>query len=117
VPGARLIPIVSGPPGTAGASQGRAIVLDVPGYIALAAPAVAKQGFFEREIARRVEQFGDLAQVFSTYESRHAPSDPKPFQRGINAIQLLQSGGRWWLVTVYWQDETPERPLPAEYLH
>jgi hypothetical protein len=36
--------------------------------------------------------------------------------RGINSIQLLNDGKRWWIMTIYWQGETPETPLPKEYL-
>jgi hypothetical protein len=73
-------------------------------------------GFFEREIARRTDCFGNICQIFSTYESRHAASDPKPFERGVNAIQLLRDGKRWWIASVAWDTERPDSPIPPEYL-
>jgi len=76
-------------------------------------PAV---GFFEREAARRTDCFGNVCHVFSTYESRHAPSDAAPFQRGINSIQLLRDGNRWWIASVVWDAERPDNPIPAQYL-
>lgn len=36
--------------------------------------------------------------------------------RGINSIQLFDDGNRWWIVSVYWQAETPDLPLPSAYL-
>lgn len=72
-------------------------------------------GFREREIARREELFGNIAHVFSTYEGVRE-GDPEPFVRGINSIQLLNDGSRWWIVSVYWQAEGPVNPLPARYL-
>jgi hypothetical protein len=42
--------------------------------------------------------------------------DATPFARGINSFQLFFDGTRWWILTIYWQEETPEHPLPAEYL-
>ena len=75
-----------------------------------------KDGFHEREIARRVEQFGHIAHVFSTYESRHRRSDPQPFMRGINSIQLFNDGTRWWVMNVTWSQETPVMPIPEDYL-
>jgi hypothetical protein len=54
--------------------------------------------------------------VWSTYESRHDPNDPKPFMRGINSIQLFHDGTRWWIVSIYWQQEGPEHPVPEKYL-
>jgi hypothetical protein len=53
--------------------------------------------------------------VFSTYESRHALADAKPFERGINSFQLLYDGQRWWVVTIYWQGERPGLPIPPQY--
>jgi hypothetical protein len=76
----------------------------------------APAGFFEREIARRTDCFGNVCHVFSTYESRRSLSDPKPFQRGINSIQLLRDGARWWIASVIWDAERPDNPVPAEYL-
>src|SRR5947207_5484828 len=54
------------------------LMLDVEGYIDRVEPIFAKSGFYEKEVARRVEQFGRIAHVWSTYESRHDPSDPTP---------------------------------------
>jgi hypothetical protein len=28
----------------------------------------------------------------------------------------MHDGKRWWVVSLMWQAETPELPLPAEYL-
>jgi hypothetical protein len=42
--------------------------------------------------------------------------DKQPFLRGINSFQLLNDGKRWWVLTIYWQAETSETPLPKEYL-
>lgn len=78
--------------------------------------AEAASGFFEREIARRADCFGNVCQVFSTYESRHAPADAAPFQRGINSIQLVRDGKRWWIASVAWDVEKPDGVIPAQYL-
>jgi hypothetical protein len=71
--------------------------------------------FFESEVARKSDCFGNVCQVFSTYEGRHAPGDEKPFVRGINAIQLVKDGKRWWIASVAWDTEKPDNPIPAEY--
>ena len=60
--------------------------------------------------------YGNVVHVFSTYESRHAASDKTPFARGINSFQLLNDGKRWWIITIYWLAETPDNPLPKQYL-
>ncbi len=71
--------------------------------------------FHEVEVARRVERFGCIAHVFSTYESRRTP-DGEPFVRGVNSIQLVHDGARWWVLTVMWDTERELQPLPAELL-
>lgn len=90
--------------------------LTVEDYIARNSKAFATMGFFEREAARTVEVFGQVAHVFSTYESRHAAGDAKPFQRGINSIQLVNDGKRWWVVNLVWRAEDANLPLPERYL-
>jgi len=92
------------------------LVLDVEGYIERVEPLFAKEGFYETEIARQVEQFGHIAHVWSTYESRHDLSEPEPFMRGINSIQLFNDGKRWWILSIYWQHESKKSPLPDKYL-
>ncbi len=107
--GARLIVIRSTPGGPEPA------VLTPDDYVQRAGANFAKAGFYESEVSRRVETFGGIAHVFSTYESRHAPSEP-PFARGINSIQLVRSGKRWKVMTILWDSERPDCPLPSRYL-
>jgi len=111
-PGARLIPTAK-----PGATDGLAPqILDVEGFIARVEPYFAEHGFFEKEIARRTEQFGHIAHVWSTYESRHSEDDPEPFSRGINTIQLFYDGNRWRIVNIFWQQESVADPIPEKYL-
>jgi len=90
--------------------------MSVEDYITRNSKAFATMGFFEREAARKSETFGQIVHVFSTYESRHAAGDAKPFQRGINSIQLYHDGKRWWIVNVLWRAEDERLPLPERYL-
>lgn len=90
--------------------------MGVEDYIGRNSKAFATMGFFEREAARTSETFGQIVHVFSTYESRHAADDAKPFQRGINSIQLYHDGKRWWIVNVLWRAEDAHLPLPERYL-
>ena len=75
-----------------------------------------EHGFFEEELHRTTEEFGHMAQVFSTYQAFHGKSDLEPFMRGINSLQLLNDGHRWWVVNIYWAQETPGNPIPERYL-
>jgi hypothetical protein len=98
-------------------------VIDVDGFQSLVHKAIAAAkekgdptSFYESEIARRTDCFGNVCQVFSTYESRRAPSDAKPFVRGINSIQLVRDEQGWWVASVIWDTERPDNPIPAQYL-
>jgi hypothetical protein len=98
-------------------------VLDVDGFEQRVKEAVAgaKQkgdptSFFEKEVSRRTDCFGNVCQIFSTYESRRAPADEKPFVRGINSIQLVNDGHRWWIASVAWDTERADNPIPPQYL-
>jgi hypothetical protein len=69
--------------------------------------------FCERELNRRTEVFADLAQVFSTYERS---AEAGELRRGINSMQLVKDGSRWWIVSLSWSDESDDGPLPSRYL-
>ena len=97
-PGARLIPTGMTPDRKAVSR-----VMTPDEYANATGTNLERNGFFEREISRTGETFGSVTHAFSTYESRRHANDEKPFARGINSIQLLNDGTRWWVVTVYWQ--------------
>jgi hypothetical protein len=110
VPGARLVPTGRTPDGAY-----QHAVLSVEDYITRAGPQLERLGFREHEIARVLERFGNIAHVFSTYEG-FVESSPEPFVRGINSIQLWNDGTRWWIITIFWEPENPDNPLPPRYL-
>jgi len=85
-------------------------------YIKNSGKWLESNGFFEKEIHRTTNTFGNMAEVFSTYECYYNITDKKPFMRGINSIQLWNDGKRWWIVNLYWTQETYDNPIPEEYL-
>jgi hypothetical protein len=107
--GARLIPI------RVTAESTTPSVLTVEDYAKRAGANFEKNGFFEAEVSRRVERFGNIAHVFSTYESRHAPGE-KPFARGINSFQLVFDGKMWKVITILWDSERAGNAIPERYL-
>lgn len=111
LPGAHLIP--TGAKKEGGGFFARIYTPDE--YVARATAIFEKQGFYETEISRRMERYGNIVQIFSTYESRHDPKEA-PFTRGINSFQLFFDGTRWWVVNTIWQGESAEFPIPAEFL-
>lgn len=85
-------------------------------YVKRVEPIFARDGFHERELARHVDLYGNIAQVFSTYHAFRKSDEKTPFLRGINSFQLLNDGKRWWVMTIYWQAETPDNVIPGKYL-
>lgn len=85
-------------------------------YAATSGSWLEKNGFFEKEIYRVTETYGSLTHIFSSYESYRSEADEKPFTRGINSIQLMNDGNRWWIVNIYWLGETDDNQIPKKYL-
>lgn len=110
-PDARMIPARSKPDGGA-----MAMYVTITDYISLNKTYFEKGGFMDKEVARRTETFGHMAQVWSTFESRHKAEDAEPYVRGINSVQLIRDGDRWRIVNVFWDFEDAATPIPADYL-
>src|SRR5262249_42694247 len=69
-------------------------------------PYFAATNFFEIEIGRRIDVFGNMAHVWSAYEARPNLSDKEPERRGINSIQLYRDEtGRWQIMSMIWDNE------------
>lgn len=110
IPEARLIaaqPLADGAP---------CVVLTPEQFIRMNTVYFASGGYFERDVHRRVDRFGNMALVLSTYESRRELDDAEAYSRGINSFQLAFDGRRWWIATVMWDYERPENPIPPERL-
>ena len=110
-PDAKLIPSVTNKEG-----KHVARFLKPDDYIASSGAWLIENGFFEKEIHRTVNTFGNITQVFSTYESFRSEADELPFMRGINSIQLLYDKERWWIINIYWMQESEANPIPSDYL-
>lgn len=85
-------------------------------YVKSESSYIEKSGYFERAASMKVQRFGQIAHVLSVYESRRAAEDEMPYSRGVNSIQLVESGGRWWISSVLWQRETEDLSIPEEFL-
>jgi hypothetical protein len=77
---------------------------------------LGRRGFHEKEISRITEMFGNIAHTFSTYEARYKKNDAIMLARGINSIQLANYKKRWWVLTVFWTEESAGNPIPEKYL-
>lgn len=86
--------------------------LDAQAFLAMTRNLVdigAYTSFFEFEVARTVERFGDIAQVWSVYETRRNKTAQQPLGRGVNSIQLIRERDAWRVLGLLW-DETHADP-------
>lgn len=109
LPQGRLTSATKNPDGTF-----RVRPMSVEDYSKGAGSYFAQHAFYESPIVNRIETFGNVSQVFSSYESRRTPGEA-PFARGVNSIQLLYDGSRWWIVSILWDQERDDNPLPKEF--
>ncbi len=84
-------------------------------YAADTTPFFAANPFYEVEIGRRIDLFGNIAHVWSAYEARTALDDEAPERRGINSIQLFRDPARGWrIIAMIWDNERAGLTIPAE---
>lgn len=113
LPTARLIPNVEQTGGTFVTFSADEYAALVDSLTVVGGPQ--DRGFQEEELARRVEVYGDVAHVFSTYRKGYFGLD-ELLGRGVNAIQMVRAEGRWWVTHMAWDEENGAGPLPARYL-
>ncbi|MBC3879945.1 hypothetical protein H8K35_06595 [Undibacterium sp. LX40W] len=85
-------------------------ILSISDYIANSGPRLIEIGFREKELARKTEQWGELAQVFTSYETFEEKDNVT--RRGINSVQLMHDGTRWWIISLLFEAERPQLQLP-----
>jgi hypothetical protein len=77
-------------------------------------PYFAENDFFEIEIGRRIDLFGNMAHVWSAYEARRSLDDDEPERRGINSIQLFRDPELGWrIVSMIWDNERDGVEVPT----
>lgn len=72
-------------------------------------------GFVEEGLHQETRQYGDVAHLISTYVSRFH-GEEQEIARGINFLTLVRRDGRWWVLSVAWDEENAAGPIPSEYL-
>ena len=75
-----------------------------------------RKGLVQTEVARRTQAFGNIVQIFSTFEAHRSSRDLEQLPRGVYSIQLLRENHRWWIVSILEEIERPNLALPKAYL-
>jgi len=84
-------------------------------FIERVTPNVTAKGFFEKPVATRLLIYGNIAHVWSTYETREAASQEKPDARGINSFEMVRIGGEWKVQSILWEKEDAAHPIPPQF--
>ncbi|WMI67587.1 hypothetical protein [Mangrovimonas sp. YM274] len=90
--------------------------LSVEDYINTTNDWIIANGYIKKEIHRVTQSYGNITHAFITFEAFRSEQDETPFLRGIDSIELLFDGQRWWVVNLYWTLETEGTPIPEDYL-
>ena len=77
-------------------------VLTPAQYRSTRQPYFDTNDFYEVETAHHATIRGDIAHVFSEYESRRTPDGPA-FDRGVNGIMLVRIAGLWRVTSIAWE--------------
>jgi hypothetical protein len=89
-------------------------IMGLDDYARDTTPFFMSHAFFEVEIGRRIDLFGNIAHVWSAYEARSALDDAAPERRGINSIQLFRDPEHGWrIMAMIWDNERDGVTLPA----
>jgi hypothetical protein len=73
-----------------------------------------KVGFWEYEVYRETQKFGNITHVWSTYELTEEENGPVK-GRGMNSIQLYYDGNRWWILSWMFDSERADNPIPKKH--
>lgn len=71
--------------------------------------------FYEVEIHREVQTFGNVTHVWSTYAWSTEENGPVG-GRGINSIQLYNDGERWWVMSWIFDSERSDNFIPSAFV-
>ena len=94
------------------------VVMTVDDYVQRSGPMLMRDGFFETELYSEIERYGNVAHVWSTYESRIRSPETEPIDRGINSFQLVHIDGRWLVYSILWNSERAGAgTIPDRYLN
>ena len=107
---ARLIP--AAPQSDAAAPR----VLTPEDYVQRTSDVVHEERVLRARSGAALGGFGTIAHVFSTSQVGGAPRTTRHRWRADQLIQLMRHANRWWVVSVMWDQERTDNPIPPDYV-
>ncbi len=95
-------------------SNGEQVVLALNEFHGDTDAMIMETDFFESEVNREVRIFGNIAHVWSTYQTQLVEDGPVE-RRGINSIQLIYQDDRWWIISWIFDKETEVNRIPRSF--
>ena len=96
------------------AEKGRQVTSTLDTFHTATDDLVFNTAFYESEVNREVRIFGNIAQVWSTYETRFKKGG-KVERRGINSIQLVFENNRWYIISWVFRGEDENTRIPQTF--
>ncbi len=94
--------------------QGKQVTMTLQEFHKETDDMVFNTAFYESEINREVRIFGNIAHVWSTYETR-LEKEGKVARRGINSIQLIFENERWYIISWTFCGENEIYKIPKTF--
>jgi len=82
---------------------------------ALESSMLRKTGFHGTVARVSTTVYGRLAHCLVVFEARTDPAAAQPLGRGVESIQLVRTGGRWWIAVIATEFERPGLPVPEDF--
>ncbi len=93
----------------------QSVIMTPEEYRQRSGPRQVADGMIESEIGRRIERWGNVAQVRSVAAVRRTADGPIE-ARYVNYFQLYWDGRRWWIAGMVWDEERPGAPIPESWV-
>lgn len=74
------------------------------------------KSYVEHEVSRKTDTLGNVVHVFSMYKANFMTDNGTGHEHGINSIQLMKSNGRWWIVSILWDEANSNNQIPPKFL-
>ncbi|MEQ9298057.1 MAG: DUF4440 domain-containing protein [Cyclobacteriaceae bacterium] len=95
-------------------SDGEQVALTLSEFHGDTDAMIMETDFYESEITREVRIFGNIAHVWSTYQTQLVKDGPVE-RRGINSIQLIYQEDRWWIISWIFDKEKVGQVIPRTF--
>ena len=85
-------------------------VLTLEEFIRSIGPSYQQNGFLEKQLDVKIDEYNGIAQVFQVYYCKTLNGTFEA--SGVNSYQLIYFDGRWWIANLMWSSNSNGAELP-----